>query len=398
MEQIDDARVRRTVLQIILLVTLAVTIGWALYMLRVVLLLLAFTVIFCYLIAPIVDFINRPIRLGRAWRIPRALAILIVYLLLAVGIAFALERLVPLLSEQLTALFENFPRYATQIDKQMKWLTSLPQRYRLPTSLRQSFDSGINALMSSLLNWVQLIATWIAHMALYLPWLVLIPVIGFFLLKDAKAIETKLTAPFQDGDMRYRVTVFLKDVSQTLAAFIRAQLLACCLVGIIEGLGLWLIGIPYALIFAVVAGLLEFIPLVGPVAFAITAILVGSFYSWHTSLLVAGFLGVYRMLHDYVIYPRLLGAGMEIHPLMVILAVLCGAELGGVTGVFLSIPVGALLIVFWRHWRDLQQDRPLPPVEAIEEQPLIEKTGETGETRSPTLSEEGPHAAIPDRS
>jgi len=92
----------------------------------------------------------------------------------------------------------------------------------------------------------------------------------------------------------------------------------------------------------------------------VIAFLVASFHSWQSALLVLGFLSLYRIVHDYVIYPRLISRGIEIQPLTVILAVLCGAELGGVTGVFLSVPIAALLIVCWRHWRELRTDRANP--------------------------------------
>ena len=133
--------------------------------------------------------------------------------------------------------------------------------------------------------------------------------------------------------------------------------MACLLVGLIEGGGLWAMGISYPLIFAIGAGLLEFIPLLGPLLLGVTATLVVSFHSWQAAFLVAAFLAVFRMLHDYLIYPRLMSAGIRMHPILVILAVLSGAELGGVVGVFLSIPVVGLLLVCWRHWRDLRIGR-----------------------------------------
>ncbi len=363
---------RRVVLQVILLAAAAIATVWLLYALRSVLLLLAFTIIFCYLVTPLVDFVERPFRFGRKeLRAPHTLAIFIVYLLLFGGCALAVERILPLLSAQFASLFENVPGYLRQLDQQVKWLATLPSRFRLPSSLRQSIDNGVNAIIPSVVGWAQLIATRTVQATFYLPWLVLIPVIGFFFLKDGKAISNKLLTSFPQADMRYRVAIFLKDVSETLAAYIRTQLLACLIVGVIEGAGLWLLGIPYSLVFAVLAGVFEFVPVVGPAILAMIVTLVAGFYSWRTALLVAGFLALFRIVHDYVIYPRLLSKGMEIHPVAVILAVLCGAELGGVTGVFLSVPVVALSIVCWKHWRDLQIDRSSVLISA-NEKPLIE--------------------------
>jgi predicted PurR-regulated permease PerM len=163
------------------------------------------------------------------------------------------------------------------------------------------------------------------------------------------------------------VATFLNDVSETMAGYIRAQLLACLIVGVVVGVGLWLLGLPYPLVFGVGAGLFEFVPLVGPISLGAVAMLVASFHSWRNALLVFAFLAIYRVIHDYAIYPRLISRGVEVHPIVVILAVLSGAELGGVVGVFLSVPVAALLIVCLRHWRDLRQDRALALVGADNE-------------------------------
>lgn len=356
----DPARARKVVTQTILIVAVAAAVIWLLFALRMILLLLAFTAIFCYLVAPLVDIFGFTFRVGRTtFRVPHAMAIILVYLLLACGIALAFEKVAPLLSDQLSAFVENMPGYAKQLDRYVKQLTALPGRYRLPLSWRQSFAEGVDVTIAGLLAWLQAIAFRTVRLAPYLAWFVLIPVLGFFFLKDARAISDRFLSTVPAADLRFRVTVFLKDVSETMAAYIRAQLLACLIVGVIVGVGLWLLGLPYPLVFAVAAGLFEFVPVVGPLALGVVAVLVASFHSWDNAFLVLAFLAIYRVIHDYFIYPRLISRGVEVHPVVVILAVLSGAELGGVTGVFLSVPVAALLIVCWRHWRDLRQDRSL---------------------------------------
>jgi len=295
------------------------------------------------------------------------MAIIIVYLLTAGAVVLALEKVGPLLSDQLSAFFENMPNYAKKLDEYAKQLSALPNRYRLPPGWRQSLTDGLNSAVTGLLDWLQSVAFKTVRLATYLLWLVLIPVLGFFFLKDAKAISDRLLSSLPAADMRYRVATFLNDVSETMAGYIRAQLLACLIVGVVMGVGLWLLGLPYPLVFGVGAGLFEFVPLVGPISLGAVALLVASFHSWRNALLVFAFLAIYRMIHDYVIYPRLISRGVEVHPVVVILAVLSGAELGGVVGVFLSVPVAALLIVCWRHWRDLRQDRSLALVGADNE-------------------------------
>jgi len=364
----DPARIRRIVTQAVLLVAAVAAIVWLVYALRMILLLLAFTAIFCYLIAPLVDFFEFSIPVGRfTLRIPHTMAIIIVYLLMAGVVAFTLEKVGPLLSEQLSAFFGNMPNYAKQLDQYSKKLSALPSRYRLPPIWQQSLTDGVNAAITGLLNWLQEAALKTVRLASYLLWLVLIPVLGFFFLKDAKAISNRFLSSLPAADMRYRVATFLKDVSETMAGYIRAQLLACLIVGVVVGVGLWMLGLPYPLVFGIGAGLFEFVPLVGPISLGAVAILVASFHSWRNALLVFAFLAIYRVIHDYAIYPRLIGRSVEVHPVVVILAVLSGAELGGVIGVFLSVPVAALLIVCLRHWRELRQERSLTLVGADNE-------------------------------
>src|SRR4029078_12753369 len=96
--------------------------------------------------------------------------------------------------------------------------------------------------------------------------------------------------------------------------------------------------VPYALLFGVVAGLLEFIPLIGPLVVAVGATLVVSFHSINQAIAVLVFLGTLRLVQDYVVFPRLVRRGIHIHPLGVILAILSGAELAGMGRLLLSIP------------------------------------------------------------
>jgi predicted PurR-regulated permease PerM len=184
----------------------------------------------------------------------------------------------------------------------------------------------------------------------YLPWLLLIPILAFFLLKDAATLRrTVVKALPHHGQLRgHRL---FEDVNTTLAAYIRAQLLACVLVGSLCGVGFAVLGIPYPVLLGVLAGVLEFIPLVGPLVLATVAAGVGALHAPILALWALGFLGVLRLIEDYVIYPRLIRRGILLHPLAVILGVLAGAEMYGVAGMFLAVPTVAIASVVYRHWR-----------------------------------------------
>jgi len=114
---------------------------------------------------------------------------------------------------------------------------------------------------------------------------------------------------------------------------------------------------------------LEVIPLVGPLVVAIIAVIVAALYDPVLAVWTAAFLAVVRIIEDYVIYPRLIGRDIHLHPLVVIIAVLAGVELGGVAGIFIAVPLVALTTVVvrhWLHWRGGDGERlPLAPSPVI---------------------------------
>jgi predicted PurR-regulated permease PerM len=183
----------------------------------------------------------------------------------------------------------------------------------------------------------------------YAPLLVLIPILAFLLLKDAPSLLPRVL-DLLPTSRRERGLRLIEDLNATLAAYIRAQLVACALVGTICGVGFALLGVPYALLLGVLAGVLEFIPLVGPFALAVVATVTAALHGPGLVLWVVVGLAAFRMIHDYMIYPRLVGHTLDLHPFGVVVAVLAGAELGGVAGLFLAVPVAAMLSVIGRHW------------------------------------------------
>jgi len=181
--------------------------------------------------------------------------------------------------------------------------------------------------------------------------LILIPILAFFLLKDAESFRRSALLMLPRGRWRWRGDEFFQDVNNTLAAYIRAQLTACLFIGIVCAIGFTLLGLPGGLVMGVIAGIFEFVPLVGPLTVALMAAILAMLHAGpFNAFLVLLFLGVLRIAQDYAIYPRLIGQGIHLHPLAVIFAILAGEKLGGVPGVFLAIPVVAILTVSYRHW------------------------------------------------
>jgi predicted PurR-regulated permease PerM len=238
---------------------------------------------------------------------------------------------------------------------------------------------------------------------IFIPWLVLIPILSFFFLKDAETFRRSALQMLPKGRWRWRGDEFFQDINSTLAAYIRAQLTACLFIGVVCALGFALFGLPSPLVLGVIAGICEFIPLVGPLLVAIIAALAALIHGGlFLAFLVLVFLAVLRVAQDYVVYPRLIGQGIHLHPLAVIIAILSGAELAGVAGIFLAIPVVAILTVSYRHWlehrgseglADLLEAAPAPsagPVaktaNAVREHPYPDTTPEEMARTRPDLT------------
>jgi predicted PurR-regulated permease PerM len=226
---------------------------------------------------------------------------------------------------------------------------------RIPRELRRRIDQSALAAGEGTVRSIQESLLVVVGALSYVPWLLLIPILAFFLLKDAPTLRrTFIRALPHHGQLRgHRL---FEELNATLAAYTRAQLLACGLVGILCGVGFAILGIPYPVVLGVLAGVLEFIPLLGPLVLAVVAATIGALHAPMLAVWAIGFLGVLRLIEDYVIYPRLIRRGIHVHPLAVILAVLAGAELGGIAGMFLAVPAAAIASVLYRHWVDWRRN------------------------------------------
>jgi predicted PurR-regulated permease PerM len=339
---------------IFLLAGLAIA-SWLLFEIRTLLLLLIVSIFFCYLVAPIVHFLEQPIYLASyEIRVPRAVAITFVYLLIAVVLFAGAQLIWPPLSQQVADLAKDLPGYAksaeTGVNKIFNDANSWMRHVKLPPQWRDAVFTRASELANSLAGWLTASLAGALGYLQYLTWPILVPILSFFLLKDAMYFEQNLVALLPNERLRKRAHWLLMDVSRTLAAYIRAQITACLVVGTAMMIGLTVIGAPYPVVLGAIAGLLEFIPLVGPLISAVVIFGLTLTVSFKTALIVALFLAVLRMVQDYFIYPKIVGRGIKMHPLMVIMAILAGAEIGGLIGIFLSIPVVGLVIVFYNHY------------------------------------------------
>jgi len=361
----------RAALQVLLIVGLVAFGLWVLYRLQSLVFLLALAAAFAYVVAPLVRLMERPVRLaGRRRQLPRGLAIAVVYLVLGTCAIVGGALLLPIASEQAHDMIARAPSYAQSIAAWEHGWSREYERLRIPVTLRHSIDESMTAMGQAAFESTR--ATLVALVVAVLPWMILTPVLSFFLLKDATALR-RLVLMALPHRVRLRGHQLFEEANATLAAYIRAQLIACLLVGTVCGAGFAALGVPYAVLLGVLAGALEFIPLVGPLLVALAAAIVGALHAPILAVWALTFLGLVRIVQDYVIFPRLMRRGVRLHPLAVIVAVLAGAALAGVVGMFLAVPVAAMASVLGRHWigwRRVEADR----LEGIEEPSVLFRT------------------------
>jgi len=338
---------------------------WVLYRLAGVLLLLVLAVFFAYVVAPLVARCRRPVRIGsRTFVLPRSVAIGVVYLLFAGSLAAALVLLVPRVEEQLGQLAREAPGYLDRVQSRWQTWQASYRSHAFPRALVQAIDRGIQQTAAAAGTYAtNELAPRVAGWLVYLPWLVLVPILAFFLLRDAERLRASALGLLPTEHSRSRADEFLMDLNDTLSAYTRAQVTASLLIGIACTIGFFAIGVPYAAVLGIAAGLLALIPIGGPLTIGLVATGFAAFHSPGQVLAVAIFLVGLRIVEDYVVYPRLVGRGMHLHPLAVILAILCGAELGGLAGVFLAVPAVAVLALASSHYREHRAAtaRPDPP-------------------------------------
>jgi predicted PurR-regulated permease PerM len=313
-----------------------------LYMIRSTLLLFTAALLMAYLLAPLVELVDRL----AAHRFPRNLSLAVVYVLLLALVITGASLTVSRIVDQAGALAVKLPDYLKNLEA--------PHVLPLPASMgpvEAQIRAAVRAqIESSAKEAVPLVrrAGLEALAALgNLGYVVLLPILSFFFLKDARAIRQALLDQFIDPGRRALVEDSFSDIHILLAQYMRAVVLLALATFVCYGIFLEVAGAPYAVLLAGVAGALEIIPVLGPLIAVATILLVAVFTGYQHLLWILIFLAVYRIFQDYVLQPYLMSAGVALHPVLVIFGVLAGEQVGGVAGMFLSIPALATLRVVY---------------------------------------------------
>jgi predicted PurR-regulated permease PerM len=331
----DVARYTWTVVFVLLLVGVV-------YLIRDTLLIFGVSLLFAYLLWPLIKFVDR--RLpghSKVW----ALAIVytsLVALFIVVGISIG-SRIVG----QATVFTTKVPGLISTLDETAQPLASLPLqtlRDKVLSTVRTQLSAHWQELASLLPNAAMGVLSHVGGLVA----IVLVPILGFFFLKDHELVHNSILGVVAAGPRRDSIRQMAVELNVLFAQYMRALVLLAAAAFVICGLFFSLIGIPFGILLASIASLLEFIPMIGPLTAAIVVLAVAGLSGFHHLLWIVVFLAGLRIFQDYVLSPHLLSKGMELHPLLVIFGVLAGASIAGIAGSFLSVPILATLRVVFQ--------------------------------------------------
>lgn len=323
-------------------------IGAFLYAARHTLMLLIFATFFAYLIEPIVTYVEHWRAISRG---SRAIAIAEVYIVLGIFCGAIIVGIAPTVANQGRNLLTAIPTLLDQASWQ-SLIRKVSSTHRWSYHTQLTMEHLVSQHRAVIVAALQQAAGKIEEIVTNIFFVVLVPILAIFLVNNGREFADTGVRMLR---LRPRSKAFLYaalgEMNDMAAHYIRAQVALAALALPVYTIVLAVSRVQYGLILGVFAGALEFIPLVGPLVGAIailgTAFVTGYHYVW--ALVV--FLGAWRIVQDYVNAPRLMQRSVKLHPFAVIVAILAGAEIAGIIGVFLSIPIAAALQILWRRWR-----------------------------------------------
>jgi predicted PurR-regulated permease PerM len=319
--------------------TVTFALVWLLYLVRDTLLLIYVAGLIAVGISPLVDAIEQQRVITRI-RVPRWAAILSVYVVLFTVVVLFVMLMVPPLASQARDFVAVAPDL---ISRGQRWLVQqgiLGRELTIGEAVRQAPGGGSDA--------VGTVASAIWGFVGGVFGVLTILIVAFYLLVDAEGIVRAMVRLFPRAE-RARVRDAFQRAAGKVSAWLAGQLLLGAIIGTTAAIGLWILGVPYFYVLALIAGIGELIPIVGPVLAAIPAIAVAFSVSPALALGVGLFFIVQQQVENHILVPKIMSRQVGISPVVVIMALLVGGSLLGIVGAILAVPTAAILQVLFQE-------------------------------------------------
>ncbi len=315
------------------------------YRLRQTLMVVAFAVMLAYLLSPAVMLVNR---LSRR-RASHTFSLAVVYLIMLGIVVAIISSIGAHAAEEAAALANSLPRYLKNPPPMPQialpeWM--LPYQEQAIQLIREQLEEKSSHVVPMLATAGKGVLSAVGNVI----YVILIPILSFFLLNDAKGMRDGLVAQFSNPDRRKLMEEVADGVHRVMTQFTKSMFLLGFATFLCYSTALWMLGVKYSLLLSVLAGTVEFIPVAGPLTASIVILATAALTGSGDLMWVVVFLVVYRLFLDYVLSPWIMGGGLELSPLEVILGVIAGETLGGIAGMILAIPALAVLRVVHRAY------------------------------------------------
>jgi predicted PurR-regulated permease PerM len=345
----EPASQKPLVLWTIAVTALAVVVFWCAYLVRDVLLLIYISGLLAIGFSPIVRLIERQkvLPIGTR-RFPRWLAILLLYLVILgtlTGIGFMI---VPPLVDQAQQLWTALPQMFERAQEALIQRGLLKEHLTLREAVAKAPGTGGGEAVGTVVGAL-------AGVVGGLFGLLTILILTFYILVEADNLRDTMLRLFPRRD-RPRVAAASRDITVKVSAWLGGQLLLGAIIGGTSAIGLWLLGIPFFYVLALISGVGELIPVVGPILSAIPAVLVASTVSLNKAVLVILFFLLQQQFENHILVPKVMERQVGVSAVTVIIALLIGGKLLGIPGAILAVPSAAILLVLFNELT-AQRDR-----------------------------------------
>jgi predicted PurR-regulated permease PerM len=332
----SNGEIRSLILYAIVMTALAAIVVWCAYLVRDALLIVYVSVLFALGFSPIVRIIERQRVLPIARRLPRWLAILILYVAILGTIALVLFLIFPPLVRQAQALWDKIPEMFERGQQYLIDKGWLKEHLTIREAVERAPGTGGDAVTK--------VAAGIANVAGGIFGVVTILILTFYMLVDSWSLRDHALKLFPRKH-RARADAASREAMTKVSAWLGGQLLLAAVIGATSAVGLWALGIPFFYVLALLSAVGEMIPMVGPILSAIPAIAVASTVSVEKALFVMLYFFLQQQLENHILVPKIMSRQVGVSPVTVIVALLIGGSLLGIVGALLAVPTAAILQV-----------------------------------------------------
>ncbi|WP_397334147.1 AI-2E family transporter [Paenibacillus sp. VMFN-D1] len=299
-----------------------------------------------FVVAMIISYVLNPVVCMLAARkMPRGIAVLLIYAVFLTCLAVILINLIPMLIEQMEELNEHLPEMTMHAQNIMNNLDNRG----VPVGIKEGVDQW-------LLQWEDRLAKGISNFMDHIGSTInivlnifIIPFLIFYILKDFDVFERAVVSLLPRTRRKASVRL-LKEIDEALGNYVRGQFLVCLIVGILAYIGYMIVGMPYALLMASIVAVFNIVPYLGPFLGAAPAVVMASTISWKMVLMVIIVNWLCQLLESNIVSPQVVGKKLHLHPMLIIFALLVGGEIAGVVGLILAVPLFAVLKVIIQHF------------------------------------------------